>query len=96
MSNNLPSALVQSLKINRFKLTILNMNKVIPLLSILALLFFTNCGDSAAEKAAAEKAAAETKEAVMLDSISNELDKQKADIEADVQKLEESLKAIEE
>lgn len=72
------------------------MNKVIPVLSIFALLFFSNCGDSAAEKAAAEKAAAETKEAVMLDSISNELDKQKADIEADVQKLEESLKAIEE
>lgn len=72
------------------------MKKVLFLIPLSALLFFSNCDNSSKQKAEAEKAAAEVKEAVVLDSITNVIEREKADIEADVQKLEESLQSIEE
>lgn len=71
------------------------MNKIIPLLTLLFFLFFSNCTDSTKQNAESQKAA-EAKEAIVLDSISNVLEQERIDIESDVQKLEENLKAIEE
>jgi hypothetical protein len=72
------------------------MKKIIPLLSLAALLLFAFCKNetSTQNNAEAQKTAVEEKEAMKLDSISTELDKEKAEIEEGVQKLEESLKAL--
>ena len=71
------------------------MNKIIPLLTLMFFLFFSNCTDSTKQNAESQKAA-DAKEAIVLDSISNVLEQERIDIESDVQKLEENLKAIEE
>ncbi|MDO8366389.1 MAG: hypothetical protein Q7T20_06295 [Saprospiraceae bacterium] len=72
------------------------MKKLFFLFPLCVLLFFSNCDNSSKKNAEAQKAAADEKEAVTLDSISNILDQEKAAIEADVQKLEESLQSMEE
>lgn len=74
------------------------MKYFIPFLSLALLLFLTNCGnaESEAQKAETAKAAAEEQAAAKLDSLTNVLEKQKAEIQEGVQKLDETLKAIEE
>lgn len=72
------------------------MKKSIPLFAVLLMVCLSFCkNETPANNAEAQKAAIEEKEAVVLDSLSNDLDKDKAEIEAGVQKLEEGLKAIE-
>lgn len=70
------------------------MKKFLFVLPLLALLFFSNC-DNSKKTAEAERTAAEEKEAVKLDSISTVLEQEQINLEADIQKLEESLQSIE-
>jgi hypothetical protein len=71
------------------------MKKLLFVLPLLALLFFSNCDNSSKKTVEAERTAAEEKEAVKLDSISEVLEQEKINLEADIQKLEESLQSIE-
>lgn len=70
------------------------MRKII-LLSVAIAFSLINCtNNDAAKKAEAEQAAAAQKEAAQLDSLTNELEKTKAEIETDAQKVEDALKEI--
>lgn len=72
------------------------MKKII-LLSVAIAFTLTNCSDNeAAKKAEAQKEAAVQKEAAQLDSLTNDLEQTKEEIEADAQKVEDALKEIEE
>lgn len=70
------------------------MKKILPLLWACVLLTLSNC-TSSTPSAETQKAALEEKEAATLDSISNALERNKAEIQESLQKLDESLNAIE-
>lgn len=71
--------------------------KKIFLLSVAIVFALFSCnGNEAAKKAEAEQEAAAQKEAAQLDSLTNDLDQTKAEIEADAQKVEDALEEIEE
>jgi hypothetical protein len=70
------------------------MKKILPLLLAFSWLTLSNC-TNANQNADAQKTALEEKEAVALDSLSEALEQNKAEIEAGLQKLEESLNEIE-
>ena len=76
------------------------MKKLTPFFfAFFGLVLFSNCGNKSdnktAEPATPATTATETQEAAKMDSIANELEKTKEDLDNSVRKLEESLKAIE-
>jgi hypothetical protein len=71
--------------------------KQIILLSVAIACTLISCNNNeAAKKAEAQQEAAAQKEAAQLDSLTNDLEQTKAEIEEDVQKVEDALKEIEE
>lgn len=71
------------------------MKKIIFLFVAIAFTLISCNNNDAAKKAEAEQEAAAQKEAAQLDSLTNDLEQTKAEIEEDAQKVEDALDEIE-